>query len=193
MTPAIPLARPGPARPTLACARDTASLDRLSKVPVEALHVAGVRTPEWVFLHVATLESLWQKRSDFVDLLLETLKATAEDRVRSDFRESRLGPKGIKAIVRETLMIGVPTLKLLARAVEGDAARFEEALREALGHHRDFWLRKAVDEPDIQDPDSYLPLGPLAMTALASDRGMTLHVDSDYLPPVLGVVRSGAP
>jgi hypothetical protein len=67
----------------------------------------------------------------------------------------------------------------LARVVEGDDARFNEALEL----HRDYWIERTTVQPDIQDAVSFLPLGPAAMTTLAQDRGIPVRVLSDYLAP----------
>jgi hypothetical protein len=171
----------------LACiARDNASLDRLCDTPLEALRAPSTsRSPEWAHLHAAALQSLWRRRADFVELLVGAVHATDENAVRAGLATSRLSASEADDIVRRTLMLEVPTLQLLTRVVEGDADRFDEALRWALEQHRAYWVARTTEQPDTQDASMFLAIGPLAMVSLAVDRGLPIRVDSELLVPAL--------
>lgn len=171
----------------LACiARDNASLDRLCDTPLDVLRApATSRSREWAHLHTAALQSLWRRRPDFADLLVRAVHATDERVVRAELATSRLSASDAEDMVRHTLMLEVPTLQLLARVVEGDADRFNEALHSALEQHRAYWVARTAAQPDVQDASMFLATGPLAMTALAVDRGLTIRVESELLAPAL--------
>jgi hypothetical protein len=176
----------------LACiARDDASLDRLCDTPLEALRAPSTsRSPGWAHLHAAALQSLWRRRPDFTTLLVEAVHATDENVVRAELATSRLSASETADIVRRTLMLEVPTLQLLARVVEGDADRFDEALRWALEQHRAYWVARTAEQPDKQYASMFLAVGPLAMASLAVDRGLPIRVDSEFLVPAL--IAAGA-
>lgn len=164
-------------------ARDGASLDRLCATPVDRIRQALGRSPEWTFLQVAAYQSFWLRKDDFVDRLLAALDAADPARIRADFAASRLSAEDVESIVRFALMRDVPTMKLLTRVIQGDAGRFNEALREALELHNRWVLASMVEKAGSQDSSWFFASGPLAMVSLAVDKGLVVTVESDYLPP----------
>lgn len=164
-----------------AISRDVDSLNLLCKTPVALLRQSRTRVPECTHFQVTTLQAYWKKENDFVDRLVVAVNATDAEQVHQEFADRGLPETDVDDLVRFTLMISVPELKLLARVVERDETLFNEALYEALELHKQYW-QADNEAKEIQDAKTFLSLGALAMASFAYDRGIEVKVESDYLP-----------
>ena len=154
--------------------RDEAALEQLARVPVADLRRSQTRADDCMFFWVEVLQSWHKQTSGTVAKLQEALEATDPDRLKlSDDNY--------------VLNILVPCLQLMLRLIEGQAAPFNEALHWALERHKKYW----GSAKNKTDPEGFLALGPLACASLAHDAGITIEVESDYLPRrvVEGVCR----
>ncbi len=167
-----------------AISRDVDSLNLLCETPIDLLRQSSTRVPECTHLQVTTLQAYWKQEGDFVDRLVTAVNATDAERVRQEVGNRGLPENDVDKIVEFTLMITVPELKLLTRVVEQDVTLFNEALHEALELHKQYW-QADNEAKEIQDAQTFLSLGPLAMTSFAYAQGMEVQAESDYLPPRL--------
>ncbi|MGO4648188.1 immunity 49 family protein [Nocardia sp. 2YAB30] len=60
-----------------------------------------------------------------------------------------------------------------------DEALFNDSLAVASDLHRSFWTR---DDERNNDPRGFIALGPLAIACWARDTGISVEVESEYLP-----------
>ncbi|MEU0112119.1 immunity 49 family protein [Streptomyces sp. NPDC006251] len=73
-------------------------------------------------------------------------------------------------------------MMLLYRVIRRDPAEFNKALTDALRWHKAYWT---ADLDRATSADGLVALGPLAMACLARDQGITVEVESEYLPKAL--------
>ncbi|NUR61691.1 MAG: immunity 49 family protein [Catenulispora sp.] len=64
---------------------------------------------------------------------------------------------------------------------QGDDAKFNDSLHNALELHRRYW---STDD-QANSPYGYIALGPLAIACLARDVGVPSGLESEYLPAIL--------
>jgi hypothetical protein len=145
--------------------RDEAALQQLASTPVDSLRRSPTRADDCMFLWVDVLQSWHTQASGTVDKLKAALEATEPARLK-------VSDAGY------ILNILVPAIELLLRAIEGEPAPFNEALRFAVERHKKYW----GSAKNKTDPEGLIALGPLAMSSLAHDTGIAIEVESDYLP-----------
>ncbi|ANH93233.1 MULTISPECIES: immunity 49 family protein [unclassified Streptomyces] len=146
-------------------------LRRLAEVPVSLLRGSGAVFDEYVYAWVGALQSFWLGRRDLGDRLVAAVDETAPEVRRHTDADADL--------VSQLLY---PPMMLLYRVVRHDSAAFGTALTDALRRHRAYWT---ADEGRATSADGLVALGPLAMACLAHDQGLTVEVESDYLPRAL--------
>lgn len=147
-----------------AVARDADALDLLCRVPVSLLEAGGTKSDAFLSRWVEALVALWCRQP--------VGPAVAAMRAAAGSANSAL-PGAVAAIVAQGD---------LALAVEAsDEAAVNTALHAALSAHRAFW--GAADRAKL--PKGLLAWTPLALAVLARDRGVTLLIQSDYLPAAL--------
>ncbi len=146
--------------------RDQSILDRLSDTPLEILRRSSTRVDEYFYLYVGALQGFFKHEPDTSTRLLAALKAT-------DPAQVHVGS------VDYALDIIVPEMEILYRYLLRDAEGFNQALTRALELHRQYWS-KGADRKIY--PDGFLALGPTALAGFASDAGLPVEVESDYLP-----------
>ena len=91
-------------------------------------------------------------------------------------RPLKISESNVAAIVRQ---LNIPYYRVMRKLGERDAAGLESALAEAVAEHKKYWSAKAVRR---QEKVGFVSLPLLGLAALAWDRGLRFHVDSDYLP-----------
>ncbi|MCE9534759.1 MAG: immunity 49 family protein, partial [Planctomycetes bacterium] len=75
--------------------------------------------------------------------------------------------------------LSVPYYRVLRKLGEHDAAGLEAALTNALALHKEYW---SATEDRRKEKAGFVSLPLIALAALAWDRGLRFHVESDYLP-----------
>jgi hypothetical protein len=145
--------------------RDNESTKLLCQSLTTQLAQSSTREPEYRHLLVDALKAVWSGESDTGRHIIQALKATDPD--RDDIRAPEW-----------TLMIDVPLMQLLFY-VWGHDKDFSEALVKAVLRHKEYWS-KTRDRR--QDWDGFLPIELLGLAAMAYDRQIPFHIDSEYLP-----------
>ena len=151
--------------------RDHDGIQQLYETPMELLRASSTRSAEYNSLFVEAICGYLEGDPGTAKLLLSAMKAT--DPARPDVR-----------MPDWTLHIDVPKIELFFHFATGDEAAFNAALQKAVELHCKYWATISTNNPD-RNPDSFIALAPLALAALAHDRGMAFDVESDYLPAAL--------
>lgn len=155
--------------------RDQGKLDSLSDVPIELLRASGQEYDEYVYNWIDTLQSYWADRPGLIEKLTATLQ-------NSDPAVATIAP-------RELLdHILYPPINLFYRSIRRGQADYNDALVEAINLHKEYWT---ADDDRRVLLGGNLALGPLAITCLAYDAGITISVESEYIPK--GLLRRGRP
>jgi Fe-S-cluster formation regulator IscX/YfhJ len=149
--------------------RDNDRLRRLAEVPVSLLRDSGAVFDAYIYSWVETLQSFWLGRQDVGDKLVAAVDATSPEALR--YTDADLVSK-----------ILYPPMILLYRIIRRDAVEFDKALVDALRQYKAYWT---ADEDRATSADGLVALGPLAMACLARDQGITVDVESEYLPKAL--------
>ncbi len=149
--------------------RDNDRLRRLAEVPVSLLRDSGAVFDEYIYSWVEALQSFWLGRQDVGDKLVAAVDGTSPEALR--YADADLMSK-----------ILYPPLILLYRVIRRDPTEFNKSLADALRWHKAYWT---ADEDRATSADGLVALGPLAFACLARDQGITVEVESDYLPKAL--------
>jgi hypothetical protein len=148
----------------VAC-RETHLNDNLAEIPVAILKQSSTRSDEYLYLQIEALQSFWKGAADTPQRVIEAMKAT--------------DPELIKVgTVDYALNIAVREIDLLFRLLENDSVAFNESLIKALERHKKHWSKKNLKN----DTDGFIAVGILGLVSIAYERGMTIEVESDYIP-----------
>jgi hypothetical protein len=148
----------------VAC-RESHLNDRLAEIPVAVLKQSSSRNDEYLYLQIEALQSFWKGATDTPQRVIEAMKAT--------------DPELIKVgTVDYALNIAVREIDLLFRLLENDSVAFNESLIKALERHKKHWSKKNLKN----DPNGFIAVGILGLVSIAYERGMTIEVESDYIP-----------
>ena len=148
----------------VAC-RESHLNDRLAEIPVAVLKQSSTRSDECFYLQIEALQSFWKGAADTPQRVIEAMKAT--------------DPELIKVgTVDAALNIAVREIDLLFRLLENDSVAFNESLIKALERHKKHWSEKNLKN----DPRGFIAIGILGLVSIAYERGMTIEVESDYIP-----------
>ena len=160
-----------------ALCRDYDSIQALYETPPELLSASSTGCPQYATLFVEAIRGFLDNAPDTAQRLLKTLQATDPD--RPDIHNPDWA-----------LNIDVPNIELFYNFAIGDRNGFDAAVSKAVAGHANYWS-KSKDSDKSRNPDSFLALGPLGLSALAYDRKMPFTVDSDYFP--LKLVQEAVP
>jgi len=148
----------------VAC-RESHLNDRLAEIPVAVLKQSSSRNDEYLYLQIEALQSFWKGATDTPQRVIEAMKAT--------------DPEVIKVgTVDYALNIAVSEIDLLFRLLENDSVAFNESLIKALERHKKHWSEKDMKNRPI----GFIAIGILGLVSIAYERGMTIEVESDYIP-----------
>ncbi|MCR3748753.1 immunity 49 family protein [Lentzea californiensis] len=149
--------------------REKPRVDVLASVPEEVLRGSGADFDDYVYHWVKALQLYWRGEDGVVDALLAAMQGTEPDALRVAAPE----------LVLELLY---PPIELFYLFTQRDEAKFNDSLVRALELHQRFWTK---DEDRRGDPNGFVSFPLLAIAALAKDAGMTIDVESEYLPKTL--------
>lgn len=145
--------------------RERARIDQLAVVPVDLLRASTIEYDEFVYPWVRTLQTYWTDGDGLIDLLLEAMAGT--------------DPSGITQFAKEAVLERYyPPMEMFYHLTQRDDVKFNESLATALELHKRYWST----EEEWNTPYGYVALGPLAIACLAHDAGVTIEVESDYMP-----------
>ncbi|MGW2647864.1 immunity 49 family protein [Streptomyces sp. NPDC001393] len=149
--------------------RDNDRLRQLAEVPVPLLRGSGAVFDEYIYSWVDALQSFWLGRQDMGEKLVAAVDGTSPEALQ--YADADLMSK-----------ILYPPMVLLYRVIRRDAGELDKALADALRQHRAYWT---ATEDRATSADGLVALGPLAMACLARDQGITVEVESAYMPKAL--------
>lgn len=149
--------------------RNNDGLRRLAGVPVPLLRDSGAVFDEYMYSWVEALQSSWLGRQDVGDKLTAAFDGSAPEALQ--YADADL-----------TSDILYPPMAMFFRAICRDSTKFDQALSDALRWHKDYWT---VNEYRATSIDGLVAVGPLAMACLARDLGITVDIESEYLPKAL--------
>ncbi len=149
--------------------RERDRLTKLSDVPISLLRESGAVYDEYIYAWVDTLQTYWKQGPALGDKLVAAINGTNPE---------------VLQVADRSLMLRVlyPPLNLLYRLVRGDSERFNVELVKALEWHHEYWTE---EESRAAQVSGLVALGPLAMASLAHDSGITIDVESGYIPKYL--------
>ena len=148
----------------VAC-RETHLNDNLAEIPVAILKQSSTRSDEYLYLQIEALQSFWKGAADTPQRVIEAMKATDPELVKV-------------GTVDYALNIAVPEIDLLFRLLENDSAAFNKSLIKALECHKKHWSKKDMKNRPI----GFIAIGILGLVSIAYERGITIDVESDYIP-----------
>lgn len=152
-----------------AICRDEDMMRSICAIPTSVLRGSSTTSDEYNFLLVDALRAYRDRAPNFGDTLVAALEATE--------------PSALKiSTFDEVLSHAVPEMEMLLYLAREEQPDFDDAVIKALTLHREYW--GTVERKNNMN-GAFLALAPMAMLALAFDRGMTLGVSSDYCPPWL--------
>lgn len=147
-------------------ARDQPRLDLLAGVPIEQLRDSAPEYDDYLFDWVRALQIHIRNGPDLIDTVLAAMRGTEPEALQ------RSDPEAV-------LQLHYPPIELFYLYTQREDGKFSDSLVTALELHRQYWT---ADPERPRSPASIVALAPLAMACLARDAGMTVDVESDYLP-----------
>lgn len=150
--------------------RDATALERHTAVPVGTLRESAAE-PDYLLYMVRMLQLFFRLESG-ADVALNSAAGHGDP---ADFEDP--GLREVAALIR------YPQQRLFHYfLVEHSDEQFNDALAQALQHHRTYWT---ADDGRAASSLGFTALGPLAFAAVAHDAGTAITVRSDYLPVAL--------
>lgn len=147
---------------------DRSAIDSLSATPLDVLRRSSSRGDECQYLFIDALQAFERRDDDWSTRLQAALNAT--DPATTSISDEEY-----------VLNVLVPEMQMLFRLAIGEITPFNDALDFALERHKKYWSQAKRK----RDPNGYLALGPLAITKMVRKAGMSVEVESDYLPKQL--------
>jgi Immunity protein 49 len=154
--------------------RDNDMIQQLCAVPLDLLRASGVEHEAYMYPWVETIQAALRREPIPPSMFMPAMDGTDPDNARFMPAE-------------EMLLLVFPPIHLFSFLLRRNEERFNEALEQALRSHAEFWST----EDRANDAQGFVALAPLAIAVLATRAGMTVTVDSEYMPANL--LRSRAP
>ncbi|WP_231848309.1 immunity 49 family protein [Gloeobacter violaceus] len=146
--------------------RDLPVLDNLCRIPLELLRRSSTRYDEFTYSYISALQSYWQGKDDAADHLIAAMTNAKPDKLHFCSEEYLY----LKAISQ---------MELLFNLMRKDEEAFNKSLYIALECHHELC---DLDDETRLDSRLFLAYDLLALASLAHEQGMTVRVESDYLP-----------
>ncbi|MEU5264848.1 immunity 49 family protein [Amycolatopsis sp. NPDC021455] len=145
--------------------RERPRIDLLASIPQDLLRASTIEYDEFVYSWVGALQTYWTRGEGLVDQILNAMAGT--------------DPAGLRQLDPDAVLQRYyPPIEMFYHLTQRDDAKFNDALYNALELHRRYWST----EEERNNPSGYVALGPLAIACLARDAGVTIEVESEYLP-----------
>lgn len=145
--------------------RSHEALEILTNIPMDLLRRSTTKAPDWLYLYFEAFAAFARREPHAPDRELAALKAADPDLVDP-------------AAADYALDVVSPCLALLYEVMTQNQAGFDAALLTALEGHKHYYGRGSQK----RDILGQLALTPLALCVVARDAGMTIGVESDYIP-----------
>jgi hypothetical protein len=146
--------------------REQARMDLLAGIPLDLLRGSGTPADEFVYSWAHALQVYVRGEADLVEAVLQAMRDTE--------------PEGLQSFPAATvLQVYYPPIELFYYFTQREEGKFNDSLANALELHQRYWT---ADDDRRPAPSGFVALAPLAIACLARDAGMTIDVESDYLP-----------
>jgi hypothetical protein len=146
--------------------RERSRIDVLAATPIKLLRASGASYDEYIYSWVRSLQFYWREEEGLIDTLLQAMQGTEPEALRVADEEL-------------VLQILYPPIEMFYFLTQREDDRFNSSLANALELHKQFWTK---NDERRKDPDGFVAWAPLAIASLARDSGVTIEVESDYLP-----------
>jgi hypothetical protein len=145
--------------------RDIDGLDALCRVPSESLRRSTTKGNEYSYLYMEALRSMRAGNADVADKLIAALKAV-------DPKQNRLiDPDWALYLVGHQLEVLMYVLT--------EDPQFNDGLTKAVQMHKEYWSKS---EKRRRDFEGYIADELTALATMGQERGITVNVESPYLP-----------
>ncbi|WIX85452.1 immunity 49 family protein [Amycolatopsis sp. DG1A-15b] len=145
--------------------RERPRIDLLAAIPQDLLRASTIEYDEFVYSWVGALQTYWTRGEGLVEEILSAMAGT--------------DPAGLRQLDADAVLQRYyPPIEMFYHLTQRDDAKFNKSLANALELHKRFWST----EDQRTSPFGYVALGPLAIACLARDAGVTIEVESEYLP-----------
>jgi hypothetical protein len=145
--------------------RERPRIDLLAAIPQDLLRASTIEYDEFVYSWVGALQTYWTRGEGLVEQILSAMAGT--------------DPAGLRQLDADAVLQRYyPPIEMFYHLTQRDDAKFNDSLYNALELHRRYWST----EEERNSPNGYVALGPLAIACLARDVGVTIEVESEYLP-----------
>lgn len=138
----------------------------LCNTSIETLRAAGGGYDAYIYDWVQAFQKFVRRDDDVVRAIITAMEGA--DPERAKIAEPEL-----------LLLLLYPPIELLYFVTQGDADQFNTRLTRAIEDHKKFWSKTADRRRDVE---GFIAWGPLAMACVAHDMGMTITVETPYLP-----------
>ncbi|KOV78226.1 hypothetical protein ADL03_40545 [Nocardia sp. NRRL S-836] len=150
-----------------AIVRDKKCIDLLAALPLEIIKESGNQYEELDALWARSLQMFTTSEPGMSEVFAEAMAATDPERLTVSTPDY-------------ALRLVFPAMKTFLNLTRSDHEReFNEALAQALEQHKAYWTQnsKLAD-----DPRGLVALAPLGLACIAKDAGLSVDVESEYLP-----------
>lgn len=138
----------------------------LCDTSIETLRAAGGRYDAYIYDWVQAFQKFVRRDDDVVRTIITAMEG-------ADLERARIAEPDL------LLLLLYPPIELLYFVTQGDADQFNTRLTRAIEDHKKFWSKTADRRRDVE---GFIAWGPLAMACIAHDMGMTITVETPYLP-----------
>ncbi|WP_457028300.1 immunity 49 family protein [Kitasatospora sp. P5_F3] len=135
-------------------------------MPIALLRDSGAQFDEYIYAWVGALQAYRRQGPQLIERLSEAIEGADPDVVRVADHEV-------------LLKLLCPPIAAFHQLVQRDGKKFNAALARGLELHREYWT---ADEDRVEDSNGLVALSLLGIACLAHDSGLTVEVESDYLP-----------
>ncbi|MFF1839008.1 immunity 49 family protein [Streptomyces sp. NPDC058231] len=146
--------------------RERDRITALCRVPLSLLRENGAHYDEFEYAWIDALQTYWLGGDDFGSKLVAAVDGADSD---TNADQETVGK------------LLYPPMEMFHRVIRNDDAGFNRALAAALQWHKEYW----TDETRVGLISGLVALAPLAMACFAHDAGISIDVESEYLPATL--------
>lgn len=146
--------------------REDELIQRLCSIPDDTLRASGVEHDDYVYPWVQTIRNFLTNQEVTPELFTSVMDGTDPD-------NAGITPPRVMA------QIVYPPVEMFYYLLRRDSEKFTVSLTRALEQHRKYWTS---DEDLVDEPDGFIAFAPLAIAVLARSIGMSVDVESEYLP-----------
>lgn len=153
--------------------RDRDRMDVLMRFPVEDLRAVDPAKDAvhdgFMYEWVHALQCFWKEDENLTQVLLKAMEISLPEYLGRQDEEI-------------TVLLLSPPIDVFWHLMNRDQDGFDKAFAHAVEGHKSYWAR---DEGRRRSPSGFIAWAPLALARLAKELGMSVKVESAYLPEAL--------